>query len=43
MARTIVEFVCPRGRRNRRTVTGAGSVNIRCSCGCGFVYSVRFR
>lgn len=44
MVRTVVEFVCPRGRRNRRTVTGgSGTVNVRCGCGCDFVYSVRFR
>lgn len=43
MVRTVIEFVCPRGRHNRRTVYGNSSASIRCSCGCGYVYSVRFR
>lgn len=45
MVKQEVVFVCPRGRRNRRIVTGRGTVNIRCGCGCGcgYTYSVRFR
>lgn len=43
MAKQEVVFVCPRGRRNRRIVTGRGTVNIRCGCSCGYTYSVRFR
>jgi len=41
--RQEVVFICPRGRRNNRTVTSRGTTTIRCSCGCGFVYSVTFR
>lgn len=40
--RNEVTFVCPRGRKNRRSVSGRGTVKIRCSCGCGYVYSVKF-
>jgi hypothetical protein len=43
MQRTKVEFICPNGRKNTRTVTGTGPVRIRCSCGCGYIYEVRFR
>jgi len=43
MVKQEVVFVCPRGRRNKRSVTGHGTVNIRCGCGCGYTYTVRFR
>lgn len=43
MQRQEVTFVCPKGRKTRRTVTGRGRVQIRCSCGCGYVYTVHFR
>lgn len=43
MLRRQIEFMCPRGHRNWRSVSGDGPVNIKCSRGCGYKYSVRFR
>jgi hypothetical protein len=43
MVKQEIVFICPRGRKNRRTVQSLGTTTIRCSCGCGYAYKVTLR